>query len=215
MEQIMRRWSAAAVFVLALVASCSNADSTSVSAPQAESSAATTSLPPTTTEQAATTTSSSTTTSSTSTTDAPQTPGEHYLEIVAPMNCALQLLQLTEAPFLSDGQISSREWPDYAATALPAYAGLAQAMAQFVQDLVNYEWPEDVRADIDTLIVENSTMAAFLETVSKVRNIAEWNAVWEGAPATTGTADIVRARLGLPTTIGDANNWCDGQFFGR
>ena len=206
----MRRWSALPVIVLALAASCSDSDSSSVSTPQAGSSAATTSLPPTTTEQAATTTSSSTTTSSTSTTEAPQTPGDHYLEIVAPMNCALQLLQLTEAPFLGDGQISSREWPDFTATVLPGYAGLAQAMAQFVQDLVNYEWPEDVQADIDILITENSTMAAFLEAVSKVRTIAEWNSVWEDAPTSTGTADIVRARLGLPTTIGDAN----GQFFG-
>jgi hypothetical protein len=205
------------VLLVATVAGC-GADGNASVTPATEQStdatvsatsttAAMTTVPPTTV--APTTAAPTTVPEPTTTTIPPPTPAEMYLEFVTPMNCAGQQLNSAFDAVIGDDGFTQREWPTVQAEVLPVVEGNADVIVDWMENMVTYPWPADVKADIDVLVAGNAQLAHQYGSVVAAQSIDEWNAAWElTVPDTVATAAVVRAKLGLPTNLTDTQDWC-------
>lgn len=116
--------------------------------------------------------------------------GKQYLKMVAPSNEALKQLGPVERFFEenpTDSNFSKLQIK---------YDRLAELYRKFSQNLQKARWPAGVRTDIEKLARELDAVAYAVEQLASARSS---DAYWEiSIPKDSGSADLVRARLGLP-----------------
>lgn len=78
-------------------------------------------------------------------------------------------------------------------------AKVAKAMRDAVARTRALQWPTEVQADIEKLIKLNEAQAYTLERMAAAADEEEYLKLNASLPPDDGSADIVRARLGLPT----------------
>lgn len=154
-----------------------------------------------------------TTVAPTTTTEPPPTPAEVYLELVTPNNCAMQLSDLVWAQEIGGDTFTERQWPIVQQKVLPTYTAVADASVKWMEAMVAYDgWPADLQADIDALVAETSLWANWYATAGQLSSIDAWNTFMANPAPPFGAATVVRAKLGLPSNVNDATNWCEGVF---
>lgn len=165
-----------------------------------------TTIPPNTTVPDATTSTEATTTTTVPTTTTTVDPipaaADYYLTIVAPSNCAFaRIVEAEDAILDEEGFIYEEDWPELSNSVLPLYADWAQSLVVFIEDLVAYDWPSRVEADMDRLVEELSEAASWSQGYSQ---LPSFDALVEYPPYPddVGAATAIRAKLGLPTNVG-------------
>lgn len=147
-----------------------------------------------------------TTTAAPTTTTAPgptlDEAGAYYLEIVAPRNCVVTKID----SYAADGM---ETWEDVQGF-LQLFGELAEADVALLDGLTSYDWPESVADTADDLAKAVSGRLPEIEAFSKLSSLEEfldweWDTTHEG-----GEAALLRSKLGLPSNIGDTNDWCEG-----
>jgi hypothetical protein len=134
-----------------------------------------------------------------------------YLFIVKESNC-LQArtnaaLDRTEG---ANGYFDSSDWPAIQAELLPRFRDAAEAKIRFYQAIIATEWPADVQADMDALVAESTTEAAYFQRISESTSTDDMLLAMNNAPENRNTAGVVRAKLGLESNVVDDTDFCIG-----
>jgi hypothetical protein len=181
---------AAVVLAVAMLAACGGdgESATTTTAPAVETMA----------------TEAPTTTGATATTDLFDY-AQQYLDLVAPANCANQALG--EVIRRLD-QTTATYQEAKAAGLFDAAGETAAAWVTFYEGLVAADWPEDVQPAIDDLVAETSADARKIESIANAVDDASFYAAMNQSIGEENNAGVVRARLGLPSNIGDEPDAC-------
>jgi len=177
---------------LVLIAACGGGvASTTATAPLliATTVTMTTTVPPTTTTTVPPTT--------TTTIDEIAAAADHYVEIVRPGNCAVYDWDQKWSELADqDGFLYEDDWPRVESELLPIMAEAAEADVQFINDLVAYDWPEVVEADVEGLIKEVSEDASWADFFPKCRvGVSSWSTPM--SHHAFGRRDQSQARFGI------------------
>jgi hypothetical protein len=137
--------------------------------------------------------------------------GQHYLEIVKPMNCMGGLYELVWADVTDrDGYFYEEDWPTVQRTVQPAQRDFADALVQFTNDLAAYDWPDGVQATVDDLMAEVTQEAGMEAALSQAVSYDIFVDINSTERPARSAAAVLRAKLALPSNIGDSQNWCEG-----
>jgi hypothetical protein len=156
------------------------------------------------------TSASTTTAAPTTTTTAPPDPGARYLELVRETNCLRDRIDQVEGEVTVDGFADDAEWSAIQAQLLPLYQEYSLSAVRFLEGLTSVTWPPEVQPNIDELITQLAEEAQATDAASAAANVGELSAArlrWSEAAA-TNPASVIRAKLGLPTNVGDELEYC-------
>lgn len=133
----------------------------------------------------------------------------YYVEIVAPLNCAYDLLDQAEidAPGGEDGRIDPDEYDAYRQYMIPFYEVARDGARHMAEALAGYQWPPRAQPYVDQLINEVSTEAANYEIVTTL-TYEQW-LDFELYGEQWASAEL-RRELGLPPPDADDRDWCEG-----
>lgn len=127
---------------------------------------------------------------------------------------AQQYLRLAEAPnkvrdamnakcdadwrYLNEGGTTNKTTSEILANVKACDAANAKAIRAWVATVRAATWPAEVNADLDASIKLSEAQAYMLERMAKARGEREYRDLGATLPQDDGSADLVRARLGLP-----------------
>jgi hypothetical protein len=112
--------------------------------------------------------------------------GQRYLELVAPLNAAIDTLRNRTKGY-NDSTPASR---------IRADAALATAaLEHFDNAILRADWPSAVKADVRALV---RTDAALQSDLEQIADTDDWTQLTRDAEASSSAANVVRADLGLP-----------------
>lgn len=109
------------------------------------------------------------------------------MEIVAPSNAALSAVQ---AQAKATPRTTSKIAP-----LCDTYAGTLKA---FLDALAGGLWPADVKGAVDDVMASVGAQLNTARQCAKAKTIADVNAAWDYVDPHPGSAQVLRARLGLP-----------------
>jgi len=127
---------------------------------------------------------------------------KQYLAIVSPFNALLDRNKKQcgeDEKFVLEGGSSFKGESEIMANLRKCEAALAKGRREVAAKLRAASWPAEVRADIEALAKADDAMAYAHEQSAKAATTDDWREV--AFPKDDGAADIVRARLGLPTRV--------------
>ena len=185
-----------ALFVIALLGAGCGSDNKSA-APNAVSAVATTAA----SEVTATTFLTSTSTAGTEITI--EAAADQYVRIVAPANCAVAHLNAALDSSTTDSGAMQ--------IVVPLYRAAGRAFRQLATDLRAAQWPAGVSDEIDMLADASTRESLAMRSAANAHSFAEQHAIVTSdnfvntANAAAASADIVRQKLGLDSTLDDAD----------
>lgn len=209
--------STAIVLILgaSIVVGCGGGDDDGAASTSAVSETTTTEVAVETTSESVETTAPSTTEPVVETTAAPTAPpttlstesivdaaGAHYLAIVRESNCA-------QRAFFEADESALVDWQTYQRVAQPVALEYADTLVAFLEELARYQWPENVRGDVDALMAEVADTASFMQSVGTIETEAAFVEFVDSTPTLSqSAASTLRAKLSLPTNIGADQDDC-------
>jgi hypothetical protein len=152
-----------------------------------------------------------TTVAPTTTLDPIAAAGQYYMEKVKPINCVNGLYNLVQADvFGADNQVTEGEWPKVRDQMQPISLQYSQALVTWVNDLVAYDWPDDVQPSVDALMADATQQATNFEQLGKALSFNNYFEISDSQQwPQSNNAAVVRAKLGLPSNINDDTNYCE------
>jgi hypothetical protein len=135
----------------------------------------------------------------------------YYLETVAVFNCAnARLFDAWDvAPGLEDELLYTWEWEAYSTYMVPIWEELRDIRTDWMSSLGDYDWPEDVQPSIDDLFSELSLEASNYNFYADTPDYSDFRDLTEEIEwPDWSAAAVIRAKLGLPSNIGDDTDYC-------
>jgi hypothetical protein len=127
-----------------------------------------------------------------------QAAGQKYLEIVNAVNCATKKrTELENANINDDGTVDIAAFDE----TIKLYGEIASYRQVAYRSLLNYEWPENVQAEIRNLASEWAKWAQEEQAISETVNIATFNTLVNDlikkSNSSIANPGLVRGLLGL------------------
>jgi hypothetical protein len=126
---------------------------------------------------------------------------KQYLALAAPGNAARDRFEKKcgfDDRIITEGGSYDKQESDMMTNLRECWSVMAKADRAFSAGLRKATWPADAQADIEKLARFNDAAAYAEELLAKAYSFEEYGRAGEKYPRDDGSADIVRARLGLP-----------------
>jgi hypothetical protein len=163
-------------------------------------------------DRSTTSTTEATTTTVATTTTAPVDYAAQYMRLVAPSNCALNQMITALEGFRGVEYIDDAIWARMQQDLLPSIRAYSDAVIGFYEGLAAAEWPENVQADVDTLVAQLATEAAQARAAADAETHAVYvvleDELWS---PDENAAGVVRAKLGLESNVTEETDYCAAQ----
>jgi len=136
-----------------------------------------------------------------------------YLDVVAPANCAVQVLARAGEALVGDAAFFVDDWPRIHDELLPLYAGHADALDELSERLRAADWPDELGDDFDLVISDVSVHAQWSREVSEATDWDSFSNSMASTPEPSEAAMAVRTQLGLDPKLFDPTvddvDWCN------
>lgn len=127
---------------------------------------------------------------------------QQYLRLAAPSNAvgdAVNAKCLADWKFLDEGGSSEKTSSERLANMKDCDIKYVASIRSWVAAMRAATWPPEIATDLENALKYNEAVAYAFDRRIKAQNEEEYQKASAAIPADDGSADLVRARLGLPT----------------